>query len=164
LPRKKYNFLKDKKMALSVDIIKKTTIYSAIAGAGFAIFALIPPLMPSISLFILPFVSGIIILTALKVLNPDTIRPLVMKDFAILGGISGMLCCASFLIIFAPMVLLVKFFIKTYYTYGIDFLNFFLAVVLIFSIMLIFFATNAVGGLFAGFLINWFDKNQLKKL
>lgn len=146
-------------MALNTDIIKKISIYSAIFGAGLAVLALIPALMPTISLFLLPFLSGIIILLALKKLSPDTLKGLQTKDFSILGGIAGTICCTSFLIIFSPMVLILKIFIKNYYTYGIDFLNFFLASVLIISIMLIFFSTNAVGGLFTGFLINWFDKN-----
>lgn len=146
-------------MTLNTDTLKNTSIYSAIFGAGLAIFALIPALMPTISLFLLPFLSAIIVLTALKKLSPDTLKGLQTKDFAILGGISGTICCASFLIIFSPMVLILKLLIKNYYTYGIDFLNFFLASVLIVSIMLIFFSTNAVGGLLTGFLINWFEKN-----
>ncbi len=146
-------------MALNINILKKTVIYSSIFGAGAAIFALIPALMPVISLFILPFLSGIIILTALIKLNKDALKGLDTKDYTLLGGISGSICCSAFLIIFAPLVLLLKVFIKTYYTYGIDFLNIFLAIVLIFSVMLIFFATNAAGGLLAGFLINYFNKN-----
>lgn len=146
-------------MALNIEILKKTAIYSSILGAGLAIIALIPALMPTISLFLLPFLSGIIVLTALEKLNPDTLKTLDTKDCTLLGGISGSICCGSFLIIFAPFVLFLKLFIKTYYAYGIDFLNFFLASVLIVSVMLIFFATNAVGGLLTGFLINKFNKN-----
>lgn len=146
-------------MALNINILRKTTIYSCILGAGLAILALIPALMPTISLFFLPFLSGIIILIALKKLDKDLLKGLETKDFTLLGGISGTICCGSFLIVFAPLVLLLRIFIKTYYTYGIDFLNFFLATVLIISIMLIFFATNATGGLLTGFLINYFNKN-----
>ncbi len=42
-------------MALNIEILKKTAIYSSISGAGLAIIALIPALMPVISLFLLPF-------------------------------------------------------------------------------------------------------------
>ncbi len=42
-------------MTLSTKIVKKIAFYSAILGAGLGITALIPPLMPVISLFILPF-------------------------------------------------------------------------------------------------------------
>ncbi len=146
-------------MALDLEILKKTAIYSTIFGAGLGIIALVPALMPTISLFLLPFLSGIIILIALEKLNPGILKTLDTKDCTLLGGMAGSICCVSFLIIFAPLVLFLKLFIKTYYTYGIDFLNFFLASVLIISVMLIFFATNAVGGLLTGFLINRFNKN-----
>lgn len=147
-------------MSLNVITLKNTAIYSAIFGAGLGVCALIPALMPVISLFLLPFLSGIIVLLALKRLNPDALSGLSTRDFAILGGISGTICLAAFLIIFSPMVLILKILIKNYYTYGIDFLNFFLASVLIASIMLIFFATNAAGGLLAGFLFNWFNEKS----
>ncbi len=146
-------------MALNIEILKKITIYSTIFGAALGIIALIPALMPVISLFVLPFLSGIIILIAMKKLDNQMLKNLDTKDFTLLGGIIGAVSCTSFLIIFAPLVLVLKFFIKTYYTYGIDFLNFFLAAVLIISIMLIFFATNAAGGLFIGFLLSRFNKN-----
>lgn len=145
-------------MTLNINTLKIISTYSAIFGAGLGILALIPALMPTISLFLLPFLSGIIILLTLAKLSPDTLKDLITKDFAILGGISGIICLIAFLIIFSPMVLFLKIFIKNYYTYGIDFLNFFLASVLIISIMLIFFATNAAGGLLVGFLINWSGK------
>ncbi len=146
-------------MTLSTKIVKKIAFYSAILGAGLGITALIPPLMPVISLFILPFLSGIIVLLTAAKLNPETLKTLETKDYAILGGISGTICCTAFLTIFTPMALLIKLIVKTYYTYGIDYLNFFLAAVLIFSIMLILFTINAAGGLLVGFLINWFRKN-----
>ena len=67
-------------MTLSTKIVKKIAFYSAILGAGLGITALIPPLMPVISLFILPFLSGIIVLLTAAKLNPETLKTLETKD------------------------------------------------------------------------------------
>ena len=76
-----------------------------------------------------------------------------------IGGISGF----SFLIVFTPLVLLIHLIFKDYYAYGINYLNFFIAMVFIITISIIFLITNAGGGLLAGFLIKQFDKLKNNK-
>lgn len=146
-------------MITDIKTLKNTCVYSSIFGAILGFAALFPNIMPIISLFVLPFLAAIIVLLLMKmhhVLDVDKI--VEMKNYAILGGIIGAISGFSFFIIFCPMVLLIHFFVKTYYTYGINFLNFFLAIVFLIVIMLIFITTNAAGGLLIGVLIKQFPK------
>lgn len=147
---------------MTIDILsfKKLNVYSAIFGAGLGIPALVPNIMPVISLFILPFLSGIIILTLMKIREEiDKNQELTIKDYALFGAVVGITSGFSFLIIFTPAVVLLHLLMKNYYTYGLDYLNFFLACVLIISVTLIFGTTNSVGGLLVGFLLKQFSKN-----
>jgi len=144
-------------MTLDIKTLKITCVNSALFGALLAIPALIPNIMPYISLFLLPFLSAVILLIFMEIRFPGTQKEI--RDYALLGAVIGAVSCFSFLIIFSPLTLLLHFFIKTYYTYGLNFLNFFLAIILLISIMLIFASTNAAGGLLVGFLIKQFRKN-----
>ena len=56
-------------MAADINIIKNISVFSAIFGAGLAFLALIPALMPVITLFILPFLSAMVIFAALRLTN-----------------------------------------------------------------------------------------------
>ena len=146
-------------MAADINIIKNISVFSAIFGAGLAFLALIPALMPVITLFILPFLSAMVIFAALRLTNKS--YNFEMKEYAILGGITGAISGFSFLIIFTPLVL----FFKNYYTYGINYLNFFVAIVFIVTISIIFLITNTAGGMLAGLLEKQFDKfkNNISK-
>ena len=136
-------------MALNIEIIKKTSVYSAALGALLAVLALIPALMPAISLFILPFLSALIIFSILRITEKN-LPELEIKEYAVLGAGIGGIAGFSFLIIFTPLVLLIHLVFKDYYAYGINYLNFFVAFV--------FIITNAGGGLLSGFLIKQIDK------
>lgn len=146
-------------MTIDIKNLKTTCVISAVFGALLGIAALIPNIMPIISLFILPFLSAIIVLLFMKMrrfLDINNINE--MKEYAVLGGVIGAVSGFSFFIIFCPLVLLIHLFVKTYYTYGINFLNFFLAIVFLIVIMSIFVTTNAAGGLLIGVLIKQFCK------
>lgn len=145
---------------MNIGTIKKISIYSAIFGAALAVFALIPALMPVISLFILPFLSAIIIFTILRLTeNADSsLKEFEIKEYAIFGAGIGGVAGFSFLIIFAPLVLLVHLIFKNYYAYTINYLNFFVAFVFIITISVIFLITNAGGGLLFGFIAKQLDK------
>lgn len=142
-------------MALDNEMIKKTGIYSAILGAGLAIAALIPMFMPTISLFILPFLAAPIVLTVLKV--KKIAENLVMRDYAILGGAAGAVSGLVYLVIFCPLVLLIHLFAKNYYAYGINVLNLFLVIILFISITCIFIITNVAMGLLTGIIVQQFE-------
>lgn len=150
-------------MAADINIIKNISVFSAIFGAGLAFLALIPALMPVITLFILPFLSAMVIFAALRLTNKS--YNFEMKEYVILGGITGAISGFSFLIIFTPLVLLIHLFFKNYYTYGINYLNFFVAIVFIVTISIIFLITNTAGGMLAGLLEKQFDKfkNNISK-
>lgn len=147
-------------MAANIDMIKKISVYSAIFGAALAVLALIPAIMPIITLCILPFLSALIIFTILRFTekNKNVANSLDIKEYAVLGAGIGGISGFSFLIIFTPLVLLIHFFFKDYYAYGINYLNFFVAFVFIVTISIIILVTNAGGGLLAGFLIKQLDK------
>lgn len=149
-------------MASDINIIKKVSIISAIFGAGLAILALIPVLMPVITLFILPFLSAVIIFTVLKFTDKNLCFE--MKEYAVIGAGIGGISGFSFLIIFTPLVLLIHLIFKDYYVYGINYLNFFVAFVFIITISVIFLITNAGGGLLAGFIIQQLDKLNGKNI
>lgn len=144
-------------MTTEIKTLKKALVNSAVFGAGLAIPALVPNIMPIISLFVLPFLSAIVVL--IYMLKTQTLGVDDMKDYALLGGIIGAASCFSFLVIFCPLVVFINFFQKTYYNYGINYLNFFLAIILLASLMLIFLVTNAAGGLLVGFLAKQFRRN-----
>lgn len=144
-------------MQNETNTLQKICVYSTIMGVGLAIPALIPNIMPIISLFVLPFLGAVIVFITMKIRNELSITD--MKDYALYGGIIGTISCFSYLMVFSPLVVLINFFFKNYYAYAINYLNFFLASVLIISIALIFFITNAAGGLLIGFLLKQFGKN-----
>ena len=148
-------------MPTDINIIKKISLYSAIFCLFFSFLALIPALMPIISLFILPFLSAVIILIAIKIIDP--MQETDIKEYAVLGSMIGGISGFSFLIVFTPLVLLIHLIFKDYYAYGINYLNFFIAMVFIITISIIFLITNAGGGLLAGFLIKQFDKLKNNK-
>ncbi len=144
-------------MTTEIKTLKKTLVYSAILGAGLAIPALIPNIMPFFTLFVLPFLSAIIVLTFMTLRKELTVNDL--KDYAILGGIIGAVSGFSFLVAFCPLVILIHFFIKNYYIYALNGLNFFLTFTLLGSVMIIFLITNSAGGLLTGVLAKQFYKN-----
>ncbi len=144
-------------MAANIETIKKISIYSAVLGAGLAVLSLIPQIMPVITLFILPFLSAIIIFTILR-FKDRTADTFDIKEYSIIGGSIGAISGFSFLIIFTPLVLFVHLIFKNYYAYGINYLNFFVALVFIITISVIFLITNAGGGLLFGFLAKQLDK------
>ena len=113
--------------------------------------------MPAISLFILPFLSALIIFSILRITEKN-LPELEIKEYAVLGAGIGGIAGFSFLIIFTPLVLLIHLVFKDYYAYGINYLNFFVAFVFIITISIIILITNAGGGLLSGFLIKQIDK------
>ncbi len=147
-------------MTADISIIKKIFIYSVILGAALAVLALIPALMPIISLFILPFLSAIIIFTILRFIEfkKESTLSFEIKEYAVLGAGIGAVCGFAFLIIFTPLVLLIHAIFKNYYAYTINYLNFFVAMVFIVTISIIFLITNAGGGLLFGFIAKQLDK------
>ena len=147
-------------MTIHINSLKKSCVDGAALGALSAIPALIPHVMYIIALFLLPFLSAPAILLLLQVReNSENLCSLEVKDYTMLGAIIGAVSCFSFLIIFSPLVILIHIFIKNYYTYAINILNPFLAIVFLVTIALIFALTNAGSGLITGLLVKQFRKN-----
>ncbi|MCD8023978.1 MAG: hypothetical protein LUE64_00395, partial [Candidatus Gastranaerophilales bacterium] len=74
------------------------------------------------------------------------------KTYMILGAISGFFIWLSFCIIFIPLVWIFTLINKNYYDYGISYLNPFLAILFFIMISTVYVSTNAVSGLFLGFI------------
>jgi len=133
-----------------IDLIyfKNLGIYSAILGGICAILSLIPIFMPFFSLFFAPFLGCLIPLVLLVV--KDGFQSNETKTYTILGGISGLCICFSYLIIFSPLAAIIHLINKNYYDYGIHDLNLFLIALFFVMIASVYVITNCVTGLIAG--------------
>ncbi len=135
--------------------IKKLIIYSAITGVIGAVLSLIPKLMPFVSLFLLPFfgcIPPLIILMTLDKYNSKT-----NSTWAIMGATSSGIVCFCFLTVFIPLVFIIHLIFKNYYDYGIQYLNFFLTIMLFVMIEITYVATGAVIGLATGAIHNYIE-------
>lgn len=143
---------------ISLEHLKKLAIYSAILGASFAVISLIPVFMPVISLFLLPFLGAIApIILLIKLDNFDSGEN---KTFAILGAISGFCICLSYTVIFAPLVFLIHLIFKSYYDYGIQYLNLFLLILFFIMVSIVYVTANAALGLIFGIIYNYIKLNK----
>lgn len=143
---------------ISFKYLKNLAIYSAILGAGCAIISLIPFLMPIVSLFFLPFLGAIapmVLLIKLDNFNSDE-----NKTFAILGSLSGFFICLSYCVVFVPLVFLIHLIFKSYYDYGVQYLNLFLSILFFIMIAIVYVLTNAVLGLIFGIIFNYIKQNK----
>ena len=133
---------------------KKLGIYSLILGAISGIISLIPPLMPAVAFFILPVFGAVAVL--IYMMKKDNFAANEVKTFAILGGLSGVVIAAAFLVAFIPLVEIIYLINKNYYDYGIQALNLFLCVLLFGMIAATYFLTSCVAGLLTGAIYTYF--------
>ncbi len=133
---------------------KKLGIYSLILGAISGIISLIPPLMPAVAFFILPVFGAVAVLVYM--MKKDNFAANEVKTFAILGGLSGVVIAAAFLVAFIPLVEIIYLINKNYYDYGIQALNLFLCVLLFGMIAATYFLTSCVAGLLTGAIHTYF--------
>ena len=133
---------------------KKLGIYSLILGAISGIISLIPPLMPAVAFFILPVFGAVAVL--IYMMKKDNFAANEVKTFAILGGLSGVVIAAAFLVAFIPLVEIIYLINKNYYDYGIQALNLFLCVLLFGMIAATYFLTSCVAGLLTGVIYTYF--------
>lgn len=133
---------------------KKLGIYSLILGAISGIISLIPPLMPAVAFFILPVFGAVAVLVYM--MKKDNFAANEVKTFAILGGLSGVVIAAAFLVAFIPLVEIIYLINKNYYDYGIQALNLFLCVLLFGMIAATYFLTSCVAGLLTGAIYTYF--------
>lgn len=143
---------------ISLEYLKKLAIYSVILGAACAIISLIPFFMPVISLFLLPFLGAIApIILLVKLDNFDSGEN---KTFAILGAISGFCICLSYCIVFVPIVFLIHLIFKSYYDYGVQYLNLFLSILFFVMVSIVYVTANAALGLIFGIIYNYIKQNK----
>lgn len=138
--------------------IIKLSIYSLILGGICAILSLIPFFMPFFSLFFIPFLGAFIPLILL--IKNEKFYSEENKTYSILGAISGLCMCISYIAILVPFVLIFHLISKSYYDYGIQYLNFFLFILFFIMIALVYMTTNAVCGLIVGFIHKYIKGNQ----
>ena len=140
---------------------KLLAIYSVILGGACSILSLIPIFMPFFSLLFLPFFGCIA--PFLVLILKDEIQIKYLKTYAVLGALSGICLCFGYFIIFVPLVRLIVLINKNYYSYGITFLNPFLAVMFFVMIASVYAITNSVVGIATGFVYNYFKGTENEK-
>ncbi len=140
-------------------VIKRSMIFALILGACIGVASLIPSII-GFGLFILMFLSAPIVIFYMKK-NEKHLSFINNQQGAILGGIIGFCATVGFFASFAPLVCILKLIIKTYYTYMIpDMLTtaLWLFFILVFSIALIFAATNATSAMALAWAYSHFEK------
>lgn len=139
--------------SVEIKYFKYFAVYCFIAGAIYAILSLIPFLMPVMSLFIAPFFG--VITPLIILIKKDGFYYEDNKIYALMGAFGGFCLCVSYLLIFAPLVLLIHFINKDYYAYGINVLYPFLVIMFFVMIAVVYSSTNSVAALITGFIHNY---------
>ena len=138
---------------MNPQIIKQTTILSAILGGILGILTLIPFVRNFSFLLLILCISAVIIVYMKK---NDLIGIIDVKEGAILGAIIGFVSFIAFSIVFIPLVALVGLIFKGYYTYGITYMlrisGFFVLIMLVGFLGLLSALMNAFAGLVTAYV------------
>ncbi len=138
---------------IELKFFKYLAIYSAVIGGVSAILSLIPPVMPFLTLFFLPFAGTVAPFVLL--IKKDGFYSKENKTYAILGAISGFFISLSFLVVFVPAVFLIHLIFKNYYDYGIQFLNLFLFALFFIMTATVYITSNTAVGLIFGVIYKY---------
>lgn len=133
--------------------IKKIALYSLIVGAICGIFSLFPYFMPFFSLFFLLFLGSVV--PFILLVKKDGFYSSENLTYIFLGALSGFCLCTGFLAVFVPFVLIIHFITKSYYDYGLQYLNLFLFVLFFAMISLVYVVINAGAGLLFGIVYKY---------
>lgn len=138
---------------MNPQIIKQTTILSAILGGILGILTLIP-FVRNFSFMLLILCIAAVVIVYMK--KNDLIGIIDVKEGAILGAIIGFVSFIAFSIVFVPLVALVGLIFKGYYTYGIIYMlrvsGFFVLVMLVGFLGLLSALMNAFAGLVTAYV------------
>ncbi len=140
-------------------VIKRAALFALILGACLGILSLIPSII-GFGLMILMIFSGPIVVCYMKK-NEKHLSFINNEQGAIMGGVIGFCATIGFFASFSPLVCIMRFMFKNYYTYMIpDMLTtaLWLFFVLVFSLALIFAATNAASTMALAWVYSHFEK------
>jgi len=134
-------------------LVKQTAILSAILGGILGVLTLIP-FVRNFSFMILILCISAVIIVYMK--KNDLIGIIDVKEGAILGAIIGFVSFIAFSIVFMPLVVIVGFIFKGYYTFGISYLmrasGFFVLVMLVIFMGILSALMNAFAGLVTAYV------------
>lgn len=134
-------------------IVKQTAILSTILGGILGVVTLIPFVRNFSFMLLILCISAVIIIYMKKNNLIGIIDP---KEGAILGAIIGFVSFVAFSIVFVPLVALVGWIFKGYYTFGIKYLlqvsGFFVLVMLVIFLGFLSALMNAFAGLVTAYM------------
>lgn len=129
-------------------VVKQTAILSAILGGILGVLTLIPFVRNFSFLLLIVCISAVVIIYMKK---NDLIGIIDVKEGAILGGIIGFVSFMAFSVVFVPLVAIVGWIFKGYYTFGITYMlkisGFFVLVMLMVFMGSLSALMNAFAGL-----------------
>ena len=140
-------------------VLKRAVVFALILGACIGIASLVPAFI-GFCLFILMFLSAPVIIIYMKK-NEKHLSFINNEQGAILGGIIGFSATIGFFASFSPLVCVLKFLFKNYYSYMIpDMLTsaLWLFFVLVFMVALVFGATNSTSAMGLAWFYSHFEK------
>lgn len=134
-------------------IIKQTSILSAILGGIIGVLTLIPFVRNFTFLILMLALAAVVIIYMKK---NDLIGIIDSREGAILGAIIGFVSFVAFSIVYVPLVAIVGFIFKGYYTFGITMLlkvsGFFVLVVVMLFLAILSALMNAFAGLVTAYV------------
>lgn len=134
-------------------IIKQTSILSAILGGILGVLTLIP-FVRNFTFLILMLALAAVVIVYMK--KNDLIGIIDSREGAILGAIIGFVSFIAFSIVYVPLVAIVGFIFKGYYTFGITMLlkvsGFFVLVVIMLFLAILSALMNAFAGLVTAYV------------
>lgn len=134
-------------------IVKQTAILSAILGGIIGVLTLIP-FVRNFSFALLMLCIAAVVIVYMK--KKDLIGIIDAREGAILGGIIGFVSFIAFSIVFVPLVAIVGWIFKGYYTYGITYMlrisGLFVLVMLIVFMGMLSALMNAFAGLATAYM------------
>lgn len=134
-------------------IMKQTAILSAILGGILGILTLIP-FVRNFSFMILILCISAVVIVYMK--RHELIGIIDLKEGALLGAIIGFVSFVSFSVVFIPLVTIVGWIFKGYYTYGISYMlkvsGFFVLIMLVIFLAVLSALMNAFSGLVTAYV------------
>ncbi len=129
-------------------LMKQTAILSAILGGILGVLTLIP-FVRNFSFMILILCISAVVIVYMK--RHELIGIIDLREGALLGAIIGFVSFIAFSVVFIPLVTIVGWIFKGYYTYGISYMlkvsGFFVLVMLVIFLAVLSALMNAFAGL-----------------
>ena len=145
---------------MNIISIKAAIILSLIFGAVLGIVSTIPIFL-GLCCFILLFLSAILIIIYMKK-DKKYLDKIDVKDGGIIGAFIGFFATVGFFITFSPLVCIIKFIFKNYYTFIPELLKdmLWLFLILVFMAAITSAAINAAGAMGVSWLYQYIEQKE----